>query len=89
MWKIDLKYIIIIIIIITIIRNFYNFFIFFSVPSDFIPFCALLKTFLARFSPPTVTTITNTHCHSQHSFLLPFYQHPFSYIICSKSGHFH
>ena len=37
----------------------------------------------------TLTVTCNTHCHSQHSPLLPFYQHPFSYIICGKSEHFH
>jgi hypothetical protein len=64
-------------------------FIFLSIPSEFIPFCALLKTYFTGSSPPTVTNITNTHCHSQLSPLLLFYQHPFSYIICSNSQHFH
>jgi len=64
-------------------------FTFHSLPSEFTPFFALLKMFLSRTSPSTVTNITNTHCHSQHSPLLLFYQHPFSYIICSKSEHFH
>jgi len=70
-------------------KCFMTSYIFLSVPSHFMSFCALLKTFLAITSPSVVTNITNTHCHSQHSPLLPFFQHTFSYIICSKSEHFH
>jgi len=64
-------------------------FMFLSLPSDFIPFFYPSKKILARSSPSTVTKIFNTHSQSQHSPLLLFYQHQFSYIICSKSEHFH
>ena len=47
------------------------------------------ETFPVINSSSTVTNITNTHCHSQHSPLLLFYQHQFSYIIFNKSEHFH
>jgi hypothetical protein len=63
-------------------------FTFLSLPSEFTPFFALLKMFLSRTSPYTVTNITNIHYHSQNLPLLLFYQHPFSYIICSNSEHF-
>jgi hypothetical protein len=79
--KIYLKYI--------IIWIFYNF-LFFPFPTIRIySILCPLKKFLAISSPSTVTNITNTHSHSQYLPLLLFYQHPFSYIICSKSEHFH
>jgi len=68
---------------------FITLFIFLSLPSDVLPFFALQKCFLAITSPSTVTNITNTHSHSQHSPLPLFYQHPFSYINCCNSEHFH
>ena len=40
----------------------------------------------------SITTLTdthNTHSHSQHSPLVLFYKHPFNFIICTKSEHFH
>jgi hypothetical protein len=46
------------------------------------------KLTVTHWTPSTLTNITNSHCHSQHSPLLLFYLHPFSYIICSTSQHF-
>jgi hypothetical protein len=70
------------------IRIVYNFLYFpFLTIRTYIILCPSEK-FLAISSPSTGTNITNTHCHSQHSPLLLFYQHPFSYIICSKCKHF-
>ena len=68
---------------------FLNSFLSLSLTSHFMPFCALLKTFLARSSPSTVTNVTNTHFHSQHLPIIQFYQQPFTYVICSKSEHCH
>jgi len=78
LWKIYFKYMIIHTYFITCLISL-------SIPSDFIPFCALLKTFFAISSPFPVPNITNTHFHSQHSPIIPFYRNPFSYVICSKS----